>query len=1042
MQLLVGRDGELAVLEGAVARALAGVGGVVLVAGEPGIGKTALARALSERAQAEGFTVAWGRAWEAGGAPPYWPWVEVVRALMPGIACTPNALATTSRAVLARLVPELGEGGAIGEVDAATMRFLTGEAVLALLVAAARVRPVAVVLDDLHAADRGSLEVLRFVAPRVRPLGLVLLGAYREAEARVAPDAALALAHASRDAETLRPARLMPEEVTRLVREAVADGVSQLAAEIGATSEGNPLFVLEMLRLWRAKGPSGRAMPDTVVDVLQQRLALLRPETRRLLELAAAQGRAFDVPWLALAASTSEAQVRETLGEAERADIVVARDGDHGAFTHVLIRDALYRGLRANARAQVHLACAEALERRSAIDPRVKALSLAHHYLEAAAGDASAYPKALTYVRTAAERAVELHAHEDAVALLLRAVALIDARERGPARDRERAEVLLALGVAHMRAGQPSEGTVACFEAAAIARRIVDADLLARAALAYGLYARWATVDRDMVALIQEALAGTPSTSLRARLLARLAAALQPAEDPEMPMALAREALALAEGLDNATRLEVLTGAGSALGYFADPAERKPFNRVMVELATTTGDKVRLARGLLRLVFDHLESGDIAGADRYVAAHDVLAQDLGLPWLTWMSPLFRGTRATLAGRYDEAEHAIAEALAVPGRPDDPNARFAVEAMRLAINRGRGVSDARAEADVYDRLVTFCDPWFTRALHVSLAAGHPQSKAQVARELAAIMPEVAKWRGRLSVGWLGEAAATLGDPAIAAALYPLVLELAHRNHVWGIGSMVCEGPLSEIAGRLALVVGDRAAAREQFGVALERAERMGAAVHAARIRGRLAELAGPTSVAVPASVAAAPARGPSSTTTWSLEREGETWLVAFGGRATRLKDSRGLRILATLVGQPGKDMHVFELLGQEEAHGAGDSGEVLDRAAIAAYRERIAELESERAEAEGWSDGARAEKLGRELDVLKAEVMRACGLGGRARKDGSQAERARVNVRRRLVDALERITAALPELTPHLERSLKTGVVCAYRPAPDDPVSYR
>jgi len=163
-EAFVGRSRELAVLSAALRQATMGDARLVLVSGEPGIGKTELARAFARAATASGALVLWGSAWEDGGAPPYWPWVQALRSY--ARQAGPEALATAAgpqAAVLAQLLPELGPVQELtGSGDAARLTLF--DAVGAVLDRASRAAPLAVVLDDLHAAGRPSVLLLRFAA--------------------------------------------------------------------------------------------------------------------------------------------------------------------------------------------------------------------------------------------------------------------------------------------------------------------------------------------------------------------------------------------------------------------------------------------------------------------------------------------------------------------------------------------------------------------------------------------------------------------------------------------------------------------------------------------------------------------------------------------------------------------------------------------------------------------------------------------------------------------------------------------------------------
>jgi hypothetical protein len=161
------------------------------------------------------------------------------------------------------------------------------------------------------------------------------------------------------------------------------------------------------------------------------------------------------------------------------------------------------------------------------------------------------------------------------------------------------------------------------------------------------------------------------------------------------------------------------------------------------------------------------------------------------------------------------------------------------------------------------------------------------------------------------------------------------------------------------------------------------------------------------------------------------------LVSYGNVEFHLKDVRGVRMLATLVNEPGREHHVLDLSGapksETEAIDRGDSGEVIDQEARRQYRARVIELREELEEAESWNDPARAERAREELEAIEQELAQAVGLGGRERRSGSAAERARVNVQRRIRDAIRRIESYHPGLAKHLDRSVRTGAYCTYDP---------
>ncbi|HUS31961.1 MAG TPA: AAA family ATPase, partial [Kofleriaceae bacterium] len=290
--VLVGRQRELGELATALADAEAGRGALVLIRGEPGIGKSRLASAFVE--SAVGARVAWGRAWEAGGAPAYWPWIEAFRALwQQAPADERDGLPKSRLAELVQMDGELaahtGDLGTPPQLEPQQARFRLFDAASAVIAHFAARSPLVIVLDDLHAADPASVEMLQFVARTVRTTRAVIVATYRDSEARSRAEVADAIARLSRDGRTIALSRLAETAVSEWVAQ---EGRPELAHAVYARSEGNPLFVVELLRLAEELGDRGLSeIPDSVRDVIRQRLGTLPPVTREVLQTAAVLGR-------------------------------------------------------------------------------------------------------------------------------------------------------------------------------------------------------------------------------------------------------------------------------------------------------------------------------------------------------------------------------------------------------------------------------------------------------------------------------------------------------------------------------------------------------------------------------------------------------------------------------------------------------------------------------------------------------------------------------------------------------------------------------
>ena len=328
-RIFVGRGRELHELDAIADDVRGGRGRLVLITGEPGIGKTRLAEASADRAVAAGAQVIWGQCWEAGGAPAYWPWSQVLRRIAAsaeaaawrawtaelGDALAPLAVDPAPPQSVWTEGPDRGmrqESLAIGPpsgprefskqerpTDAEAARFATFDAATRLLHRAAAARPLLIVLEDLHAADLPSLLLLEFVARELDDVPLVIVGTFRPADAEQRPAIALALGRATRAAVRMPLAGLAVADVAALLTARGAETApAELVATVHAATAGNPLFVVETARVLpgsHAIGPGEPAqghlrVASGVRDAVRSRLALLSPTCRTLLELAAVFG--------------------------------------------------------------------------------------------------------------------------------------------------------------------------------------------------------------------------------------------------------------------------------------------------------------------------------------------------------------------------------------------------------------------------------------------------------------------------------------------------------------------------------------------------------------------------------------------------------------------------------------------------------------------------------------------------------------------------------------------------------------------------------
>ncbi len=1024
-----------------------------MLVGEPGIGKSRLAHEVADRARAAGVATYWGRCWESGGQPAFWPWIQILREVVRAVG--PDELAAVlggGVADLARLVPEVAGPGAEAAgspLTSSDAQFRLFDAVARFLVGAARRAPMLLILEDLHAGDRSTAELLDFVARSIDGASIAVVGTYRDADARVAGLTDL-LCKAGRSARTLSLGPLAPAEVAALVRsfaddELAADGLERLVR----ASEGNPLFVGELVRRGDADG-----VPDGIAAVIRERLGALPPSTSTVLEEASVIGRDIDVAVLAAAVARPAADIHADLQPAVAQQMLAAHGSDRYSFAHILVRETLYRSLAPPRRLALHRAVANALGTRPARERQVS--EIAYHYDQAGP---AAGAEAIAAYRDAAAVADGRLAYGEVAQLLSRALQLHT--QVAPDDRAGRCELLIDLGRAYGRAGHPDDARQSCVEAVELARELDNSELRARAALVYGSVYTLGRTDSRLVELLEDALAhlSDEHSGLRARCSARLAAALQPSPDPAGPIAMAMDALALARSVgDPHILLETLRSVASALMDLEDPRVRVAVNREHVDLARKLGDGADVLRGTARLVLDYAELGDMASADATVEAYVREAAAVDHPPYEWQAVSLRAMRLIMRGCFDEAAVLVERATEIAAAAADPQLLFYTEIQALGLARARYDDDGLREQLPRAQFLDAVGDRIGRLVRAAFYA-HLEDRAQVAALIGELDTAAFINRGDPHLETCAaEVAFALDWDELAAATYPELRPMAHRNASWGLVCMVCDGPTERGLALCCAARGDIAGAARHFDAAVARCgdEQPGALARVLyehglvqlrpggdRERARqllasareLATSLGMTGLERRIDVAGAGSavRPAAAADEVRMYRDGEVWAVEYRGEATRCKDSKGLHILARLLAEPGREFHVLDLVGTGEAVDGGDAGELLDDQAIASYRARLTDLRAEVAEAEDWNDRARSERAQREIDALTAELAGAVGLGGRKRTAGTAAERARVNVRKRLRHALRRIGEQQPALARYLDKTVKTGVFCSYEP---------
>jgi eukaryotic-like serine/threonine-protein kinase len=630
----VGRSAALARVRGCLEQARAGRGCIVAIAGEPGIGKTHLAEVSAEKAGELGMPSAWGHCRELEAAPPFWPFVQLLRGALQ--ACSSPAVRDALDGALAALMPE-GHTPAGWGADASSYRLF--DRVTRTLQKVAEGEPWLLVLDDLQWADAASLRLLAYMAAEMAHMRLVILATARNTEPYLGDGRfAHILGHAN--CEHIELDRLTEADVAEYTALSLGKSEREVSRAVFAKSEGNPFFMVELLRPF---GPlvSPRvdelALSGPALDIVRPRLRTLSPESTSVLSAAAVVGRDFDLGLLAYV-SELDPQVLLDLLEAARetnAILTPSKPPGHFAFGHDLIRSVLLEHVSAGQSARLHLRAAEALERRYPVGDGLPRPELVHHLLSALPlGDIK---KAIDYARRSALAAANVCAHTDAAKLLQRALFALDlARDAYP---RLRCDLLLGLSLCE-RAAADGRFSQHLAEAVALGREHGFGEILAEAgrhmSLAPGFMAMPGA--RDVLEAADRALPAD-CLVLRSDVLAHLAWTAPYCFDVEQAASLVAraEALALESKDSDATAVAL-----SAKIYFANgPGSQDLVEAISNQIELLYAERPPLVRvhwsaqkHFSRIVIS-LQLGDMKAVERSIEAFGAAARDLRHPELEW-----------------------------------------------------------------------------------------------------------------------------------------------------------------------------------------------------------------------------------------------------------------------------------------------------------------------------------------------------------------------------------------------------------------------
>ncbi|HET8658947.1 MAG TPA: AAA family ATPase [Micromonosporaceae bacterium] len=1041
----IGRVRELDLLDDALAATQAGAGALVLVTGEPGVGKTRFCRQVARRARRRKLLVAWGTCWPESGAPPLWPWQTIL--------------------------PALGEENAAGLFVEDTVgamvdpeRFARFSAITDRLVSACTRSPALVVIDDVYAADAGAVLLTRIVARSLARLALLLLLTTRDEE--------VGRLHSTWDVE--REAK-----VIRLSRFDLAETAAFLRAYGESTTDqalvrawyrltgGHPLHLHRLMTL-RPASADADLPPSGVRGAIAEAVNSVPPEVRRQLRAAAVLGFSVDVREASVAAERTPVDVQAAAVQASGAGLVSIDGVHHFSFSHQLVREVLLDQLTVAERTEIHARAADLLAASASGAPDRLARG-ARHAVQAASLSADRARAAVAACRAAATALVRGFGYEQAAHLLADAVTM---HERAGLIDRL-TPVLVDWAEALLRCGHLAEARRVFDRAAMQADAENDAVYLARAAL--GLAGVWLNEHRTqldwqrVVGLQRRALAHLPDDEalLRHRLVVRLAAEdVYRGGSVEPVLAALDQARRLGDGLVLA---EALSLAHHALLTAEHTHDRLPIADELMSVASAVGEGMLALIGLCWRTVDLFHVGD----HRAVRSLEELrerADALGCKSVLYVAEAMEVMLLVRAGRLDDAEARAADCFQLGNEVGDVDALGYLGAHLITIRwlQGRDAETLAMIEQIVDSPTLNPAEFGFQATVASIAAraGLRDRARDILDRLTcgglAALPQSSTWlAGMLAIV---EAARRLGDADVAAQVYDLLLPYADLPIMPSL-AVTCFGSAHRALGLAATTKGDDVSAVAH----LERA------LHANRLLGNrpftaitMADLAdalvrrgrrGDRDHAAGLLQRARAEADDMGMTAWSeawrerlqhlvrregtIERRHRQWSLTLGDRQAVVPDRLGVRYLAQILTSPGRAIGALELAGGSQAVALATPGgqPVLDARARAAYRQRVTELTDRITAAEDAGDDDTVRRLRPELEALFDELRAATGRGGRVRGFPDPGERARTAVRKAIKRAIEEITVADPVIGAHLAATVATGATCSYIPDPGQTVSW-
>lgn len=845
----VGRAAERRLLESRWSLARAGTRQVVLIGGEPGVGKTRLVTELAQHAHRQGATVLFGRCDEEPQIP-YQPFLESFRHLVEHLPIDVlRAHTEIAGRALVRLAPDLadrvplppaiaGESW-VGGDDARALAFSAGAS---LLSATSERTPVLLVVDDLHWAATPTLLLLRHLVRALTARPVMIVGTYRDTElGRTHPFAdTLADLRREPDIDRLALSGLDVDGVRQLFTAMRSEQPGQLADTLHEETDGNPFLVVEMIR-HLAEGSDPAQLPAGARELIGRRLSRLSHDTDDVLAAAAVIGPEFELGVLIDVVARDEDSVLNAVEEAMRAKLVDECGATRYRFAHALLRQTLLDELSSTRRVRLHRRVGEAIEHRHVGNVDDHLASLAYHFSEAAPG--GDLDRAAAYTLRAAVQALDRTAYESAIALTERGLATLEEASDEPDQVR-RSELLLVQSMAHERMGVDER--LACEAARLAAEAARDAGSARHLADAVWSYCRFVRVGwrgDDAAELAEEALRLLSADDVihRARVMAVLAINRGFAGERAAARHLADGAVALARKVgDVDTLANALNATAVAHWGTADVEAMRAATEDVFSLGIGPERPYLYLFGMRMRATVQLLDADLAGFDETVATTETVARQVSYGFFVMQSITWRAMRMLLEGRWKEGERILAELIPMSSDPNAFNA-WAGLSFISELERGRA---ARVVPLFEDALA---NDESLAVFRIGAALGRlDMDDIDGARAHYAAATEdglgsvVDNWMLPAQLSWLCNVVHRFDDRPMAAALWERLEPYAGRPVVVASGMWV-NGAWDRYRGLVASTLGRHDDAVALVQAALEVEGQLGARPHGARSELALAQV---------------------------------------------------------------------------------------------------------------------------------------------------------------------------------------------------------